>query len=109
MLVQNLLILLKKDIPRNIEILKVGHHGGPKVVDSGMLEYLGCEVSLISTGVNYFGHPNKGTLDILRNTEILRTDLNHSIKITSNGDEYKIYSYEPQSKNYELKSQKLSK
>ena len=100
---------VKKDIPRNIEILKVGHHGGPKVVDSGMLEYLGCEVSLISTGVNYFGHPNKGTLDILRNTEILRTDLNHSIKITSNGDEYKIYSYEPQSKNYELKSQKLSK
>ncbi len=94
---------VKKDIPRNVEVLKVGHHGGPQVVDSDMVEYLDNKVSLISTGINYFGHPNKGTLDVLRNTEILRTDLHHSIKITSEGDNFKIYSYDTHDKNYELR------
>ena len=59
---------VKKDIPRNVEIFKVGHHGGPGVVNKSMVEYLKPKVSIISTGINYFGHPNKGTLDILRDT-----------------------------------------
>lgn len=95
---------IKRDIPHNVEILKVGHHGGPKVADTKMLDHLGNKVSIISTGINYFGHPNKGTLDILRNTEIYRTDLHNSIKVTSNGDYYKIYSYDPTDKKYELKN-----
>jgi competence protein ComEC len=94
--------LIKKDVPHDVEVLKVGHHGGPKVVDVGMLEHLGSKISLISTGVNYFGHPNKGTLDVLRNTEILRTDLLHSIKFSTDGNEYKIYSYDICDKNYEI-------
>ena len=94
---------VKKDIPHNVEVLKVGHHGGPHVVDDSMLEYLGTKVSLISTGINYFGHPNKGTLDVLRHTEIVRTDLLNSIKISTDGNEYKIYSYNLSDKNYELK------
>lgn len=94
---------IKKDVPHNIEVLKVGHHGGPKVVDYPMIEHLGTQVSVISTGVNYFGHPNKGTLDILRNTEILRTDLLNSIKISTDGKFYKIYSYDTHDKNYEFR------
>ena len=93
---------VQKDIPNKIEVLKVGHHGGPKVVNEQMLNYLNNEVSLISTGVNYFGHPNKGTLDILRKTEILRTDIHHSIKISTNGIIYKIYTYTNADKKYEL-------
>ena len=71
---------VKNLVPHNIEVLKVGHHGGPRVVDDNMLNHLNNKISLISTGINYFGHPNKGTLDTLRNTEILRTDLLNSIK-----------------------------
>lgn len=93
---------VQKDIPNKIEVLKVGHHGGPKVVNEQMLNYLNNEVSLISTGVNYFGHPNKGTLDILRKTEILRTDILHSIKISTDGKIYKIYTYTNTDKKYEL-------
>ena len=93
---------VQKDIPNKIEVLKVGHHGGPKVVNEQMLNYLNNEVSLISTGVNYFGHPNKGTLDILRKTEILRTDILHSIKISTDGKIYKIYTYTNTNKKYEL-------
>lgn len=100
---------LQKDIPHNVEVLKVGHHGGPRVVDSQMLEHLGNRVSLVSTGINYFGHPNKGTLDILRNTDILRTDLLNSIKIMTDGNEYKIYSYDTHDKRYQFRENFYSK
>lgn len=94
---------VKNFIPHNIEVLKVGHHGGPRVADANMLNHLNNKISLISTGINYFGHPNKGTLDTLRNTEILRTDLLNSIKISSDGNLYEIYSYDPHDKKYKLK------
>jgi competence protein ComEC len=98
--------LLQKDIPHNIEVLKVGHHGGPQVVDEAMLKHLNSQTSLISTGINYFGHPTQGTLDTLRKTTILRTDILNSIKISTDGENYKIYSYEPHDKKYELKETK---
>lgn len=100
---------VKKDIPHNIEVLKVGHHGGPNVVNEDMLTHLGNKISVISTGINYFGHPNKGTLDILRSTEILRTDILNSIKISTDGNLYKIYSYENHDKKYKLKEKFYSK
>lgn len=94
---------LKSELPHNVEVLKVGHHGGPNVVSSSMLEFLGNDVSLISTGVNNFGHPNRGTLDLLRKTDILRTDMLNSIKISTDGYFYKIYSYDPQDKIYKIR------
>lgn len=94
---------VRKNIPHNIEILKIGHHGGPNVVDENMINYLGNEVSLISTGLNYFGHPNKGTLDVLRNTDILRTDLLNSIKVSTDGKNFDVFSYDPSSKQYKLR------
>ena len=100
---------VKSYLPHDVEVLKVGHHGGPNVVDYGMMEYLGIKTSLVSTGLNYFGHPNRGTLDILRNTEILRTDLLNSIKISTDGNFYKIYSYDTHDKKYELREKFLAK
>lgn len=100
---------VKEFMPYNIEVFKVGHHGGPRVVDDNMLNRISPKISLISTGINYFGHPNRGTLDILRNTKILRTDLLHSIKISSDGNFYKIYTYNPRIKKYEIKEKLKSK
>ena len=94
---------IKNFIPNNIEVLKVGHHGGPNVVNQQMTEHLNNKISLISTGINYFGHPNKGTLDILRNTYIARTDFLNSIKISTDGNQYAMYSYDNQSKKYKFK------
>ena len=99
---------IKQNIPHHIEVLKVGHHGGPNVVNKEMIEYLDNKISLISTGINTFGHPNKGTLDTLRNTKILRTDLLNSIKISTDGKEYKIYSYDTHDKKYKFKEKFLS-
>lgn len=93
---------IKKDVPNNIEVLKVGHHGGTNVVNKEMLKHLGNDVSIISVGPNRFGHPTKATLKILDNTEIYRTDTNHSIKVTSNGKTFKVYTFNSTFKKYEL-------
>lgn len=92
---------IKKDIPQNIEILKVGHHGGKNVVNKAMTNYLLNTVSVISTGPNNFGHPNRTTLDILRNTRIYRTDYNNSIKISTDGKIYKLNTFNRTKKKYQ--------
>lgn len=94
---------IKQNVPFGVDVLKVGHHGGANVVDAAMVKHLGNKVSLISTGINYFGHPNKGTVDLLRDTEILRTDILNSIKISTDGNLYKIFSYDIHDKNYKLR------
>ena len=93
---------IKKDIPHKIEILKVGHHGGYNVVNNKMLEHLNTKVSIISTGPNVYGHPTRGTLDILRNTDIFRTDRHNAIKINSDGNFYNIFIYRPDKHKFEL-------
>ena len=93
---------IKPKLPKNIEVLKVGHHGSFNVINSDMLDYMNTQVSIISTGSNAYGHPTRGTLDILRNTEIYRTDRHNSIKITTDGNVYKIYTYNPPKHRYIL-------
>ncbi len=99
---------IKKDIGHNVEVLKVGHHGGRNVVNKDMLEHLNTKVSVISTGPNAFGHPNKSTLKILRNTKIYRTDKHNSVKITTDGKIYKIYTFDRIKKKYKLTDELLS-
>ena len=93
---------IKSKLPRDIEVLKVAHHGGNNVVNSKMLEAMNTKVSIISTGPNAFGHPTAGTLDVLRNTDIYRTDRHNSIKINSDGKSYKVYTYDPSKHKYNL-------
>ena len=85
---------LKPILPPNVEVLKVGHHGARNVISRDIINHLGTQVSIISTGPNSFGHPAVSTLDILRNTEIYRTDMHNSIKITTDGYKYKLYTYD---------------
>lgn len=92
---------IKNNIPHNIEVLKVGHHGGRNVVNNSMVEHLGSKISILSTGPNAFGHPNKSTLDILRKTKIYRTDRNNSIKISTDGQKYKVSTFNRTIKKYQ--------
>lgn len=86
---------ISKYLPGKVEILKVGHHGAKNVVDKQMLDRMHPEVSIISTGINNYGHPNGVTLDILKQKKvrILRTDRQNSIKIDESNKKYQIYSY----------------
>ena len=96
---------IKAEIEPNVEVLKIGHHGGSRVVNTDMLNRLNSEVSVISTGPNSFGHPVRSTLDILRNTDIYRTDRHNSIKIESDGSNYSTYLYNPEKHKYILAKQ----
>ena len=91
---------LKTFLPQNITVLKVGHHGALGVVNKEMINYLNPKISLISVGENRFGHPAVYTLDTLKNTMILRTDINNSVKFTVNKQGYFIYTYNIKKKKY---------
>lgn len=100
---------IENKMPGKVEVLKVGHHGAFGVVDNDYINRLNPDVSIISTGKNNYGHPNNVTLDILRNTEIYRTDRNNSIKVSTDGETYQLYTFNSLLKQYELISTKQSK
>ena len=93
---------LKKDLPANITVLKVGHHGANNVINNQILDYLNPQIAIISVGTNKFGHPSIQTLEILKNIKILRTDINNSIKFIVNNHDYKILTFDAQKKKYTL-------
>lgn len=91
---------LKSELPQNITILKVGHHGALGVVNKEMVKELNPEISLISVGENKFGHPSIHTLEILKDTRILRTDINNSIRIIVNKGGYKVQTYDSKKRKF---------
>jgi competence protein ComEC len=72
---------------RNIDILKVSHHGSSTSTSEELLDYFGPKQAIISVGQgNQWGHPRQDVLDRLVGigSEILRTDLIGDVEITSN-------------------------
>ena len=91
---------IKTDLPQNITILKVGHHGALGSINKSLIQYLNPQISIISVGENKFGHPSIYTLNILKNTQIFRTDTNNSIKIVINKNNFKIYTFNSLKRKY---------
>ncbi len=81
------------NIPKGIDVLKVPHHGANGVINKEIMNYLNPKYSIISVGVNKFGHPAVYTVKLLRNSIVLRTDIDNAVKISVNNDEYKIFTY----------------
>jgi competence protein ComEC len=76
---------------RDVEVLKVTHHGSKTATDSKFLEKITPELDIISVGKNNkYGHPNKETLNNLTNANVrtLRTDLQGRIEVISDGTNY---------------------
>ena len=96
-------------IPDNLEVFKAGHHGAANIVDNRFLIEHSPAVSIISVGKNNYGHPNAATLDLLKDTEIYRTDKNNSIRILTDGNEYQMSTFNIDSKKYEPVTTKLAK
>lgn len=91
---------LKTNMPQNITVFKVGHHGAAGVINTEMANYLNPSYSIVSTGENKFGHPSAYTLGMLRNSKILRTDVQNSIKIIVKNNSYSINTYDSNKKRY---------
>lgn len=68
----------KEELPKfGCSTIKIGHHGSKTATTPALLDAVRPARAVISAGLgNSFGHPNRDTLDLLRNRgiEILRTD-----------------------------------
>ena len=74
--------LIKKYNLKNIDILKVGHHGSKTSSSIDFINYINPKISFISVGEdNKFNHPNQEVLEVLKNTKIYRTDKEGTITI----------------------------
>ena len=60
-------------------------------------------IAIISTGFNIYGHPDKETLDTLKNNgvKVFRTDKNGAVKLVLDKDKISVYSYNGRNKKFE--------
>jgi competence protein ComEC len=74
---------------RQVEVLKVAHHGSSDEGLAGLLGTVRPRIAVISVGAhNDYGHPRPDTLAALRDREglrVYRTDENGRVVIESNG------------------------
>ena len=88
--------LIEKYNLQDIDVLKVGHHGSKTSSSKSFIDEVNPKYSIISVGKNNrYGHPNKEVLETLEDTKIYRTDLDGSIKIKLDKNEYKIRTCSP--------------
>ena len=79
--------LIEKYNLKDIDVLKVGHHGSKTGSSKIFIDEINPKYSIISVGKNNrYGHPNDSVLDNLNGSKIYRTDKDGSImfKIQNN-------------------------
>jgi len=91
---------IKYELPRNITVLKVGHHGAKNVVNKEMISYLNPKVSLVSVGFNKYGHPHPLTIKLISRSKVVRTDKINSIKVIFKKHEYEIDGFDSRTHRY---------
>ena len=81
---------------RNIDILKVGHHGSNTSTSLEFINYINPKYSIISVGRNNrYNHPKDEVLDILKYTNIYRTDKDGSVIFKIKNNKFSIETYVP--------------
>ena len=88
--------ILEKYNLKDIDVLKVGHHGSGTSSSEEFINNIVPKYSIISVGKNNkYGHPNKEVLNRLENTKIYRTDKQGSIMFKIKNDKLKIETCVP--------------
>ena len=88
--------ILDKYNLKDIDFLKVGHHGSNTSSSKEFIDSVNPKYSLISVGKNNrYGHPNKEVLNVLENSKIYRTDQDGSIVFKIKNNELKIETCTP--------------
>jgi len=80
--------LLDSGCDLKAQILKIAHHGSNSSTSEAFLNKVSPKIAVISCGAyNSYGHPNKETLEKLKNSSctIYRTDLDKNIVLISDG------------------------
>ena len=77
---------------KDIDVLKVGHHGSKTSSSKEFIEEINPKYSIISVGKNNrYGHPNGNVLDNLYGSKIYRTDQDGSVIYKIKKDKLNIY------------------
>lgn len=88
--------IIEKYNLKDIDVLKVGHHGSGTSSSEEFINNIVPKYSIISVGKNNkYGHPNKEVLNRLENTKIYRTDKQGSIMFKIKNDKLKIETCVP--------------
>ena len=76
------------------DVLKLGHHGSSTSTDEEILDLTTPEIAVASCGLdNSYGHPHDEVVDLLavRGIELLRTDLDGTVTVWTDGEELSLY------------------
>ncbi len=88
--------LIEKYNLKDIDVLKVGHHGSKTSLSKKFINTISPEYSIISVGKNNrYGHPNDSVLDNLNDSKIYRTDQDGSVMFKIKHDKLKIETCPP--------------
>lgn len=88
--------ILEKYNLKNIDFLKVGHHGSRTSSNKEFINEINPKYSIISVGKNNrYGHPNKEVLNNLSDSKIYRTDQDGSIMFKIKKNKLKIETCSP--------------
>ena len=88
--------LLSKYNLKDIDFLKIGHHGSKTSSSKEFITKIKPKYSIISVGKNNrYGHPNKEVLENLKDSKIYRTDQDGSIMFKIKNNKFKIETYSP--------------
>ena len=88
--------IIEKYNLKDIDFLKVGHHGSKTSTDMTFINKINPKYSIISVGKNNkFGHPNKEVLNNLSDSKIYRTDQDGSIMLKIKKNKLRIETYSP--------------
>ena len=88
--------IIRKHNIKNIDILKVGHHGSNTSSGKEFINEINPKYSIISVGKNNrYGHPNKEVLKTLNNSKIYRTDQDGSIMFKIKNNKLEIETCSP--------------
>jgi len=77
----------------SVDILKAGHHGSRSSSSESFISSISPEVAIIMCGQgNRYGHPHQSTLEMFarNDVQILRTDLNGTIVVQTNGETFTV-------------------
>ena len=81
---------------KNIDFLKVGHHGSKRSSSKSFINEVNPKYSIISVGKNNrYGHPNKEALNNLEDSKVYRTDQDGSIIFKIKNNKLKIKACSP--------------
>jgi len=84
---------LLPDIPLNIELFKVPHHGAKTALLPDFLNILRPKYSVIQVGKNSYGQPDPKTINLLKKFgQVLRNDEDGKIKFKSDGQKILVFN-----------------